>query len=221
MHIVDEKNRIERIANGEYDFDLGSYISRGWDLFVKSPGLFILYTLIVLALSTFVPFAGLIIGAVLTAGFYIAARQLDTNRGLKLEDFFESFQFFLPLFLAGLISGILVAVGVVLLILPGIWLAVAVTFAYPLVVFSKLEFWDSIVLSIQVVNRKWFHFFLFFIVLMLINLVGAMLLGIGLLVTIPVTYLAIYYCFKDIVGFVGEEGEDGMKPEDHLVDDLR
>ncbi|MCA1763683.1 MAG: hypothetical protein LC664_11925 [Flavobacteriales bacterium] len=176
MHIVDEKNRIERIANSEYDFDLGSYISRGWDLFVKSPGLFILYTLIVLALSSFVPFAGLIIGAVLTAGFYIAARQLDTNRGLKLEDFFESFQFFLPLFLAGLISGILVAV---------------------------------------------FHFFLFFIVLMLINLVGAMLLGIGLLVTIPVTYLAIYYCFKDIVGFVGEEGEDGMKPEDHLVDDLR
>lgn len=221
MHIVDEKNRLERIANGDYDFDLGSYISRGWDLFVKSPGLFILYTLIVVALSSFVPLAGLIIGAVLTAGFYIAARQLDTNRGLKLEDFFESFKFFLPLFLAGLISGLLVGAGFILLVLPGIWLAVAVSFAYPIVVFSKQEFWDSIVLSIKIINRKWFHFFLFFIVLGLINMVGALLLGVGLLVTIPLTYLAVYYCFKDIVGFAaGEEGA-GLNPEDHLVDDLR
>lgn len=221
MHIVDEKNRLERIANGDYDFDLGSYISRGWDLFVKSPGLFILYTVIVLALTTFVPFAGFIIGAVLTAGFYIAARQLDNNRELKLEDFFESFQLFLPLFLAGLVSGLLIAAGVILLVLPGIWLAVAVSFAYPIVVFSKQEFWDSIVLSIKIINRNWFHFFLFFIVLGLINMVGALLLGLGLLVTIPLTYLAIYYCFKDIVGFAKSEDEGGLNPEDHLVDDLR
>jgi len=220
MHIVDEKNRLERIARNDYDFDLSSYISRGWDLFVKSPGLFIAYTLVVGAITAFIPLAGTIIGAVLTAGYYIAARQLDNNRNLKFEDFFESFQLFLPLFLAGLITGLLIAAGFILLIIPGIWLAVATAFVYPIVVFSKLEFWDSIVASIKIVNRKWFHFFLFFIVLVFINFLGALLLGVGLLVTVPLSYLSIYFCFKDVVGFTGAENESGLNPEDHLVDDL-
>ncbi len=223
MEIIGEKVRIEKLSEGEYEFHFDKYFSEGWDVFRKSPGQLILYTVIVLGISLglgLIPIlggiAGLIIGPALSAGFYVGIRKLDTTNTLEIGDFFKSFDNLLQLFLFALVSGLLVILGMILLVLPGIWLSIAISFGYPLIVLAKLEFWDAIKNSAKIVSKKWFHFFGMLILLALINMLGVLFLGLGLLITIPFTYGVLYTCYKDIIGFGGEEVHDVT---DHLIDD--
>jgi ABC-type antimicrobial peptide transport system permease subunit len=58
--------------------------------------------------------------------------------------------------------------------------------------------------SRKLVTKNWWQFFGLAIVLGLINVLGALVLGIGLLVTIPASGLAVYAAFESIVGLPEE-----------------
>lgn len=223
MQIVNSQQRIEKIAENGYEFHFDKYLSEGWDLFRKDSGQLILYTLIMLAISFglgVIPVLGAVgaflIGPALNAGFFVGLRKIDQGQKVEIGDFFKAFDSWLQLFLFALVSGLLSILAFALLVIPGIWFAVAISLGYPLVVFAKVEFWDSIKLSVKLVNKKWFSFLGLLIVLGFINLIGLILLGVGLLITIPFTFGVIYSCYKDIVGFDAETERDIA---DHLVDD--
>ncbi len=61
--------------------------------------------------------------------------------------------------------------------------------------------------SMRFIGKRWFSFFIFFIVLGLINFLGLLALGVGVLITAPATSLAVYFAYKDIVG-IGTAQED-------------
>lgn len=223
MEIVNQKTRIEKLIDTGYTFHFDKYLSEGWDLFRKEPGQLILYTLIVFAISLglgLIPIVGsigsIIIGPALNGGFFLGLRKIDRGEKAEIGDFFKSFDYLVPLLLFGLVSGALILLGVVLLIIPGIWLGVGVALCYPLILFAKLEFWDSIVLGVKLVSKKWFSFFGLLIVVGLINILGVICLGVGLLITVPFSMGVTYAAYKDIVGFT--EGEE-RDIADHLVDD--
>jgi hypothetical protein len=225
MEIIDAKQRVEaRIQNG-YDFDFEGYLSRGWALFRKNPGPFVVFALLVFVINValaFIPILGTIASAVLTpvftAGYFIGCHKLNRENSLEINDFFKAFDDVAQLFLLALISGILVTVGIFLLLLPGIWFGIAIALSYPLLIFARFDFWESITNSVKLVNKKWFHFFGLLIVLGLINLLGMLFLGVGLLITIPFTYCVLYIAYSEIVGHGGERE---LNIEDHLVDDPR
>lgn len=224
MEIIDQYSRIKRISDNEYSFHFEKYLSEGWNLFRKAPLLLALYTLIflcVITLLNFIPLIGAIVSAIvipiLIGGFYVGIKKLDDANSVEIGDFFESSDNWLQLFVFGVVSGLLVSLGYLLLVLPGIWFSVAILFGYPLVVFAKIEFWDSIKISANIINKKWFNFFGLVIVLILINIVGTIPVGLGLFITIPFSFATIYACYKDIVGF-GITAERDIT--DHLVDDL-
>lgn len=214
MEILDSKVRIEKLIENGYELDISKYISEAWELFKKSAGLYILYALLVFLINGIVPGVSIVVGAALFAGYYVATQVLDKTGKHQLEDFFKSFNYFLPLFLSGLIGGILVSVGLVLFILPGIWLAVALSFSYQLIVFAKMDFWQSIETSVKIINKKWFSFLWLWIVIIGINILGAIPLGLGLLITVPLTALIFYCCYKDVVGLDTEKEYDLT---DHIV----
>jgi uncharacterized membrane protein len=224
MFVQDDLRRIEQRIRDGYSFSLEKYLSGGWELFRKNPGPFILYGLLaglILIFLGFIPIAGAVatylISPALYAGVYLGARTVDQKGEAELNDFFKGFDHIVQLFLYSLISGIFITIGTLLLVLPGIWIAVAVTLSMPLIVFTKADFWESIKLSVKLVNKNWFHFLALWVVLILINFLGALFLGIGLLVTIPLTFCVIYVAYRDIVGFA--EGNSNTSLEDHLVDD--
>ncbi len=224
MQINDNRTRINRLIENGYTFDLEKYFSEGWDLFRKQPGPFVVYALvagIILMAIGFIPIFGAIVSAVisppLTAGLFLGARKIDLSGGAELNDFFKGFDHIVQLFLLSLISGVFITIGIVLLIIPGIWFAVAVGLSVPLVLFVKADFWEGITLSVKLVNKKWFNFFALVILLFLLNLVGTLVFFVGLLITIPLTYCITYSAYKDIVGFSDDGGE--MNVEDHLVEE--
>jgi uncharacterized membrane protein len=113
---------------------------------------------------------------------------------------FDGFQHFLGLFLLTILSTIIIFLGFIALILPGIYLVVGYCFAPFFIVFGKMDLWDALEYSRKVIHKEWFSMFIFLFILGLLNLVGLLALGIGVLFTLPITYCAMYAAFDDIVG---------------------
>ncbi len=218
---------IDALVNQGYAVDMGKYLSRGWELFQKNIGGFIGFTLVLAALAIVVgvlperlDFLGtlvmLVLSGPLAAGWYYVAFRLIKQQVPTFNDFFLGFNNFLPLFLANLLVNIFVAIGMVLLIVPGVFLVVAYMFTIPLIVDRRFDFWAAMETSRKLITRQWFAIFVFVLVLVLINVVGVLLLGVGLFVTIPLTSCAVAAAYEDIVGLSTGGSADEMLVSDRL-----
>ena len=193
---------------------LGEYLKTGWELFKSYPGWYIGFFLIYVvlqAVSRFIPFVGPVasfaVGPALMMGIFIVSAKLLQGHTPQFNDFFLGFRFFIPLLLTALVGGVLIGIGMVLLIIPGVYLLVGYLFASFLVVDRRLDFWAALELSRRTVQPIWFSMFAFVLLLMLINLAGVVALGIGLLVTVPVTACAITAAYADIFGLLSDYSE--------------
>ena len=132
-------------------------------------------------------------------GLYLLKRARGEPAGI--ETAFSGFRLaFLDLFLVGLVATVLKILGFICLILPGIYLVVAWMFASILVIDKGLDFWSAMELSRKVVTRHWWKAFGFVLVLLLVNLGGLLLCGLGFLITTPLTLAATVYAYEDIFG---------------------
>ncbi|MBD1849863.1 DUF975 family protein [Leptolyngbya sp. FACHB-711] len=95
---------------------------------------------------------------------------------------------------------VLLLIGSLLALLPGIYLSIAYNFAIPLVVERRLGFWEAIETSRKVITKQWFSFLGFASLLFLVNVAGVLLCGIGLLVTAPLTICATVAAYRHILG---------------------
>ncbi len=102
--------------------------------------------------------------------------------------------------LYSVVSSVFITVGFVLLIIPGLYLVVGYIFTTWLIVDRGLDFWQAMELSRKTVHKHLFEVFGFFLVLCLINLGGLLLLGLGLLVTVPWTLCTLTVAYKDMFG---------------------
>lgn len=208
---------IESIVSREYNFNLGQYLGRGFEIFKAFALPFVGFTLLVIVISATLSFilpaplgsgedggggnlVSNILSPILMAGYYIVAFQIARNRPTSFSDFFKGFNRFLPIILLSLVSGLLTLLGVVLLIIPGLYLAVSYVFGLPLLLDKGIDFWPALETSRKLITKKWFSFFIFMIVLVIINFAGILLVGLGLLVTIPWSICSIVAAYEDIVG---------------------
>ncbi len=197
----------ERAVDAATSMNIQQYLKQAWQMFRENIGAFLGFTLTLFAvwLATSMVDAGSSllfssIAAPFYAGYSIVAFKLMLRQPFQFSDFFRGFNYFLPLFLASLASTLLVSIGFVLLLIPGIYLAIGYMFTTFLVIDYRMEFWQAMEMSRKVISRNWFAFFLFALVLCFINLLGALAFGIGLLVTLPVTSCAVAVAYKEIVG---------------------
>ena len=111
---------------------------------------------------------------------------------------------FLHLFLAGFVASVLIWIGFLLLVFPGIYLAIAWMFTLPIVVDKQVDFWTAMELSRKVVTRHWFKLFGFGLVLCLLLFAGVLAFGFGIFVMTPLVLGALMYAYEDIIGSVKE-----------------
>jgi hypothetical protein len=61
--------------------------------------------------------------------------------------------------------------------------------------------------SRKLITRNWWKFFALILILLGMNLLGILFLGIGILLTFPLTFLVLYVIFEDLTRAVfAEEG---------------
>jgi len=196
--IFDHHGKVEKASYG-FRLSIENVLQVGFDLFRKSPGIFIIYGAIsAIALSN--PISGALLGGPLTAGFYIVANRLSRNQPVELTDFFRSFDKFTPLLILNLLIGVLVFLGLLLLVIPGIYFAVSYLFAHFFVWFHGENPTDAIRLSRKMVSGNFGQVLLLCLVLGGINLLGLLAFGVGILLTLPYTFCVLYAAFDDIIG---------------------
>jgi hypothetical protein len=184
--------------------DIGSAVSRGWalvrDNMAVLVGATLLGWLITIGLA-FVPVIGWAVGFVLLGGLdYMFLRRIRGEE-IQIGDLFAGFNIaLLHLVLVGLVKALLTSLGLVLCVLPGIYLGVGYVFALPLVIDKKMDFWPAMEVSRQVVHRHWWSVFALVIVVGLIAFVGCIACFVGLLITIPVASAALMYAYEDLFG---------------------
>lgn len=198
---------INTLIQQGYTVKFDKYLSRGWELLNHNIGSFLGFSGVVFLLNLaflFVPtlgnIASFVLGAPLNAGFVLFTLKIAKGKSTTFSDFFRGFDYFIQVFLATLLMSIFTFAGIVLLLIPGIYLAVAYIFTIPLILDRKVQFWDAMEASRKIITKNWCSMFAFVFVLGSINIGGFLLLGVGMVLTTPFTGCAIIAAYEDIVG---------------------
>ena len=127
----------------------------------------------------------------------IALKVIDGQKP-KLEDLYKSYPLFVNYLLASILVGLMVVAGLILLVIPGIYLALKYQFTLFLVVDKKMKVMDAIKKSGEMTEGKLMDLLGLALVAILITMLGALALGVGLLVSTPVTMLAYAYVYRQL-----------------------
>lgn len=221
-------NALNSLVTKGYDFNFSAYIHGGLDLYKKFMAQFAGFYIIVLAisyLSSFIAYLGLAIDFVLlpvfTAGALLVANELIKDKTPSFNFFFKGFDFIVPLLILNIVSGIIIILGFVLFIIPGIYLVVSYSIANMLILFLKYDYWSAMEWSRKIITKNWWKFLGFFLILGMINMAGFLFCGIGIIFTLPATVCMQFCAFEDIIGGAirnqhEEQNSDYQKQIDNL-----
>ncbi|MEZ5502407.1 MAG: hypothetical protein R3E50_07005 [Halioglobus sp.] len=113
---------------------------------------------------------------------------------------FSWYDRFLKLVLTWILMTVLILIGTLLLVLPGIYLAVSYQLALPLVADKGLGPWEALETSRKTVTHKWFTFFGLNIVGAVAVSVSILLLGIPLIWVLPACLIGMGIVYRNAVG---------------------
>lgn len=134
------------------------------------------------------------------AGVMVVALRHVCGQTISFDMLFGQFDKLVPLLITGLLQSVLVTIGFLLLLLPGIYLSFAYLLAFPLVIDRGMSPWQALETSRKLVTKHWFT--VFFIVLTVTILAGisALPLLIGLIWTVPWTALTFAIIYRELAG---------------------
>lgn len=190
-------------------------IRAGWEIYKKRPWLFAGAILATWAVSWFVSAVGdqldpdsivvflfslvgflinILIGMGVTA-FFLRAHDAPDSVGLR--DLWHP-QHFVSYLLTAIVYGVGVAVGFVLLIVPGVFLMLTYQFAQYFVIDKGIRPIEALQASARITRGHRWELFGLFIFVLGINILGFLFFLVGLLVSVPVTALAIVRAYRTL-----------------------
>lgn len=140
------------------------------------------------------------------AGFYKTCKQTDLNDSSSdvLFYFFKG-SYINKIFMLGIIYAIIATVAQILFVIPYIYAYVPLSFFA--VVFSNnpdLTETEIVKISFNLGTKKWLITFGLIFVTGILGMLGVIACFIGLLFTISIMYLPVYFVYRDVVGFEGD-----------------
>ncbi len=143
--------------------------------------------------------ARVILGLVVGLGLVRVGLRFTDNEPAAVGDLFSpSWSQVVANFIASILATVIVGVGLLLLIVPGIFVATRLSMAPYLILDRRVGALDALRGSWALTQRSAWNLFLFALLALLINCLGALALGIGLLWTIPTTLVASAFIYRKL-----------------------
>lgn len=196
-------------------FPISESVRYGWDTFKANVGFFIVLLIIICLINAFfsvfsslfardLPFfaflfnlgsilAGIVINIVTIK---IALKFCDGDTRPTMEDISFSASLFYKFVLGYFLYALIVLAGFLLLIVPGIIWSIKYLYIVYLIVDKEMGPLEAMRKSAEITNGVKWELFAFTLLLMVINVAGIMFFIIGLIVTIPVTMVAMAYMYR-------------------------
>lgn len=219
---------IDKAITGDYEFTISTIIKEGWQKTKGAKWAihlaFFLYFLVAIAflilaqvaMATFIKGTNspdlllaftigqqLLLNLILLPiiiGIFILGIKRSVNAPLESTSIFDYFNKMGQLLITMILVYILIAIGFVLLIVPGIYLSVAYFMAMPLVVEKGLSPWQAMEVSRKAITKRWFSFFFLGLLLGLILLVSTIPFGLGLIWTMPMMFICYGVVYRNMFG---------------------
>ncbi len=139
-----------------------------------------------------------VLGALMMLGAWNIALRFASGEHAGLADFFVSFRVVASYVIAAFVTSFAVVIGLVLLVVPGILLLVRLQMIPFLILDGRANALGAITGSWQLTRGHTVELLVFDIVLVALNFAGAMLFGIGLLLTMPIAVVALAHVYLQL-----------------------
>jgi len=209
------ERRIKKITT--QSFSKGEALRFGWDTMKSNLGFFIGF-LIVLGLLYTIPYVvammvmevnpplGIILHIadkaltlLISIGLVKTTLRFCDNEKGRFSDLFSQYRLFFKYLFAYILYCLIVLVGLLLLIVPGIILGIKFWFFDYFIIDKRLGPIEALERSYAITTGVKWNLFIFFLMLIGINLLGALCLLIGLFATVPTTMVAAAFVYRKLL----------------------
>ncbi len=155
-------------------------------------------------LKSFISFLPLfyVLEYLFTIFIYIGLLKICLNfydkKNTELVDLFSQKSVLLSVVLASILYVIFIFIGLVFLIIPGIYIFLRLWFYDFSIVDKKSGIMESLKESWEITRGNVLNLFFFFFVILVLNVLGIITLLVGLFITFPISFLAICYVYKEL-----------------------
>ena len=194
------------------NFDIGGLVKKSWEIVQRNAAVLIggilVIALIQGVLSSITAKLGLynagslIVGGPLMLGYCGVVLRAARGGSPQFGELFEGFQRFLPAFLANLLITIFTTIGMVLCVLPGLFVGMIYCLTYFYMFDKKSDFWPSMESSRQTIMGAFGAWIPVYLVFLLLVIAGAIACGVGLLVTVPIAAVMLALAYDQAGGEV-------------------
>lgn len=208
---------------GPQGFSAGSAVGYGWRKFWANPGSWLLIALLFIVIQGLIEavtgglssggdlsnsysssriigsLVSAVVGWILQAQLVKGALSESAGRKASVAEFFK-FENVGAVIVASIIVGVLSTIGFLLLVIPGLIVVFLSMFVYQFLQDEDLDGVAAVKASFSLVSKNFGKLIGLALLLIVINLVGLCLVGIGLLVTLPITAIATTYAYKTLQG---------------------
>jgi hypothetical protein len=189
------------------ELDVGICFNRGWRLLQENFWLLVGATAVVLLIGlglASVPLVGLpavvLLGFVFLGGLHWVFLKRVRGQRADLSDAFAGFSLaFVPLMFAGAVIQLLTAAGLILCIVPGIYLFVIWWGFVPLLVLDKkMDFWPAMELSRRVVHHHGWQVAGLMLAVLVVTIAGLLAFLVGVFLTLPLAIAAVICAYEEL-----------------------
>jgi uncharacterized membrane protein len=135
----------------------------------------------------------------LSLGFTKLMLLLVQDAYVSVADMFNNFRIFFSYFVASFIYGLAVSLGLLLLVLPGIWIAIRFQFFPYFIIENGDSSFTALQKSFNLSQDLLLELFVFGVAVVFLNLIGALLFGIGIIFTYPLTTMATAVIYRSLI----------------------
>lgn len=141
---------------------------------------------------------GWVLQMVVSLGLIGIALKIHDKKKVEYKNLFDYFRLVIPYIFGSIVYGLVVLVGLILLIVPGIIWGIKFRYYTYFMVDKNMGPIDAMKESSKITQGNKWNLFLFGLVMGLINILGFLALFVGLLVTIPISMMAEAYVFRKL-----------------------
>ena len=176
---------------------VGTCLSGAWGLFKQNPLTHVVSTLLVGVVSSVS--GGLLLGPMIVGYMRMISKEQNGEKS-QIGDVFRGFDDFVPAFVAGLISFLVLSLGFFLCFIPGLLILALPSVALYLVAQGEKDGVAAFNQAWRIVTKNLGAAFWCAFVLSIVGGLGVLLCWVGVLVTGPLSMIGSYYMARQLVG---------------------
>lgn len=191
--------------------EIGKAIGYGWESIKKDFWYFVAIAAIYLVISgifssrstepnqfNIYGLLSMLIASYLIGGMMKIGLSYFDGKKIAITEMFTQYQYFFRVLGASILISIIVGLGLILLIIPGIIWGLKYQFAINLIVDKNIGIMEAMRQSAELTKGVKWQLFLFCLGVFGVMILGALVFGVGVLVAFPIVWLADIYIYRKL-----------------------